>query len=170
MRILLAWPLLLLVCAQWISGSLCLRVVYAIEVESQMTDTEAKLATTIKEETGLETQVQILEEEQLNMDQVGYSNFFMFSKEMDGDTVYFKLNTDSVKLVEYEVNKHEQRNAGEDSDNGILFKRLFPQFTITETPQLFGDQISNHFHQNFSNKRLTDLFNRSILTPPPQLG
>jgi len=128
MRIFYAWLLLSISAFQWIGGYVCFEVSYFIEVQRQMSETEQLIADGVKEETGVETSVKILHDEQFGQRGIIYSNFFAFSHDIDEETVYFTL--EETGTVDYEqVTRHQQPRGG-DEEKAAHLKSLHQDFTV----------------------------------------
>lgn len=142
MRPQLAWLLLFLTSFQWVGGRMVYRVVYTVEVKRQMNEAENAVSEAVRAETGIEAHVEIFDRAEVNIDGIGYSGFFMFSREMDGNPVYFQV-TDPVALEDGEFLAGPGSDPDENSPQMIFFKWVFTDFTphhliLTVSPRTIG--------------------------------
>ena len=103
-RSVLSWLMLLIFFAQRIIGLVGGEIVYAVEVESRRNPTEEVMVEKIRSEKGLDMQVAVRSEAELeHLLKLGYSTPFLFSAEVDGQTVYYTLDDDpaSAEAVNY---------------------------------------------------------------------
>lgn len=166
MRIAAAWLLLLVLLSNWIGGLLCFEVGYYIETRREMNALEQAIAEEVSQQTGAESSVKI-ESAAVPRGHI-YSDFFLFSKEMnDGQTVYYTLEKES-QVIDYKQVMYEQKNPVSDSEQAILFKSLFQEFvmphpelsvTLVEIP----DQACFFFTDRQPQPYL------GVSTPPPDL-
>jgi hypothetical protein len=166
-RPILAWLLLLLTSFQWIGGRLCYKVIYTVEISRQMNEAEQALAESIQHETGIIAQVEVLERSEIDIDGIGYSNFFMFSGNVDGETVYYKVNSDPVDLFDHEIYAG-QPGSEENSPKMVLLDRLFSDFLLQQAGLPITPKVFVLPARNFHSVDLSDIFPLSSPTPPPE--
>lgn len=168
MKPILSWLLLAIITCHWVGSYIGFKVIYKIEVESKMSEAEESIAEIVKEETSLEAHITILDEDEIQMRGNGYGNFYVFSKEIDGKTVYYQIDPTPVKVVEHEyvatANPHE-----EEHEKIALFEHFFSKYTIPKThfkavpPYLTSSEVT------FNVIDLRNLLFPTIPTPPPDL-
>ena len=153
---------------QWIGGHICFEVSYFIEIEHRMDEAEKALAEAVKEETGVETDVAIIGEEQLIPRGNIYSGFFAFSENQGEETVYFTLSNESSS-IRYEQVTQPQQSQNQQDEKAAQLSSLHQDFTIpvnefpvakTTVKQLGIFQFAEFSSQIFI----------SLLTPPPDLA
>lgn len=163
-----AWLLLTVSTCQWIGGHICFEVSFFIEIEHRMDEEERAIAEAVKEETGVEAAVHILDEEQLAPRGHIYSDFFAFSKEIEGRTIYFSVEDYSSVVAYEEVTTHQQPRQ-QDEEKMTLLKSLFQDFTIPETG-LPAARTGEYFPASFQSPGFHRQFFISNFTPPPDLA
>lgn len=133
-----------------------------------MNEVEKAIADAMKEEMGLDIHVEIIPEDQLNVEGLGYSGQFIFSKAIDGKTYHYQINSNPTEIVhqEYLAYQHQYPEGG--TEKMIFFKRVFSKFTVQDhLPSITGElqtlPASNYLYTNSF-----DIFQPSIPTPPPE--
>ena len=168
MRPYLAWLLLILTSFQWIGGRLCYKVIYSVEISRQMNEAEMAVAESLMSETGIEAHVQILDRTEINIDGIGYSNFFLFSREMEGETVYYQLNSAPADLVDFELVLDPDGDAQERSPKMALLDRLFSDFTLYDSGLSITPKAVKLPARNFSTPGALEIIPFHPLSPPPE--
>lgn len=166
MRMASAWLLLLVVLSNWIGGLLCFEVSYYIEIRREMNALEQAIAEEVSRQTGAESLVRI-ESAAVPRGHV-YSDFFLFSQEMnDGETIYYTLEKGS-QITEYEWITNRENNPASDSEQAILFKSLFQEFVMPQ-PELPVAlvEIPDPSCFYFTDRQPQPFL--SVSTPPPDL-
>jgi ADP-ribose pyrophosphatase YjhB (NUDIX family) len=160
-----AWLLLTVSTCQWIGGHVYFEVSYFIEIEHRMDEAEQAIAKTVKEETGVDASVKILQETQITPRGYLYSDFFAFSKTVDDETVYFTLSSDS-SAVTFEQITHQQQPRQDQEEKAAQLNSLHQDFMIPlfEYP---AAKVSDAPSSNFQLSELHHHLFISLLTPPP---
>lgn len=168
MRKFSAWILLLVATFQW-SGCL---LTFQLSKESAqivpMSNLERRFSDKLELETGSSFQLTKLPAEQ-NLSQIGYSNAFLISEEVEGELVSFRLSSDSYRVVT------EEKTIGlspEQKQEGQIASIL--QFSLTEyitqstsqNPLPWVCLDSSHSLYNTSSSYF---YFGSLDTPPPQV-
>lgn len=168
MRPYLAWLLLFLTTLQWVGGHLYFKVIEAVVVEASMDELAREVALALEVETGLETHVTVLEEAQLQHHDYGYGTPFLFSREVDGKTVYFTIDADPNRVVDVEKWVGGQANEADAENSLIVLARLFSYFVFPAPdwpPFQAPASVSRH---NFFLTELHTLTYTDVLLPPPR--
>lgn len=167
MRPILAWLLLFLTSFQWIGGRLCYKVIYTVEISRQMNAAEQALAESIQAETGIIAHVEVLERSEIDIDGIGYSNFFMFSGNVDGETLYYKVNADPVDLFDHEIFAG-QSGSEEKSPKTAFLDRLFSDFLLQRADLPITPKVFVLPARNFHSLVLPDISPLPFPSPPPE--
>lgn len=104
----MAWLLLLSLCFQRIISFVGQEVVYAVELEERMDGTERLITEKIKQKIGIDTHIDIHDENELELLlKRGYSAPFIFSEEINGHLYYYTIDNTPVKVVDvsFETNQ-----------------------------------------------------------------
>ena len=165
MKPILSWTLLLLISFQWIGVHVCFKITTLIEEKSIMSHTEQRIAASLVIETGIETAVEIVEITEINIEKIGYSGIFIFSKIIDHQPVHYTIKTNNP-TQQQEILINNPQNS--DSDIPIIllnksFQQLFHQNELTVSPTIPTEKKQNHF----STKQLHTLFQKEVLPPIP---
>ena len=169
MRPICSWLLLLLISLQWVGGHLCFKVMHSVVAEMRMNAAEEAVAAAMKAETGVDGHIRILKEEELEIsNRLGYSNVFVFSKEIDGQTVHFTVEPAPLENITYGYVSGDAGNLPDQAHRVALLKRLFSGFFLYDEgiPKIEERPFSSN--ANFSVAPLSDLFEPSIPLPPPK--
>lgn len=165
-----AWFLLLITCLQWVAGTICVEIMQSAVVEVPMDPLEKKLSEALKKEWGHQTYVNKVEKADLDIEQVGYSNFFLFSKELDGETHYYTVDQDRFVDVQLEKVLPPLEHSQEKDTPILPFKGLFSPF-ICFFPDIFCLNMPNNDGiKNFDAVLWTDLFILPTSCPPPDIS
>ena len=162
-----AWLLLTVSTCQWIGGHVYFEVSYLIEIEHRMDEAEQAIATTVKEELGVDASVKILQEAQITPRGYLYSDFFAFSEIVDDETVYFTLSGDS-SAVTFEQVTQQQQPRQDQEEKAAQLNSLHQDFMV---PQ-FELPVAKFAVVPSSNFQLSELHHQlfiSLLTPPPDV-
>ncbi|MBK7872014.1 MAG: hypothetical protein IPJ74_15735 [Saprospiraceae bacterium] len=167
MRMIKAWLLLVVLLSNWVGGLLCFEVSYFIEIHRDMNVLERAIAAEVTEKTGIESTVKI-EEAAVPRGHI-YSDFFLFSEEMEnGETVYYTIENDA-KSTDIQQITHREENPVSDSEKAMLFKSLFQEYVVSNSilanvPLEIMNENCFYFNSYQPQPYL------SILTPPPNLA
>jgi len=166
-RPLLAWLLLFLISTQWVGGRNGFKVVYTIEVERQMSQEEKALAARIKAETGFDSHVEIIPEEEVAQNSPGYSQHFVIAKELEGQTIFYSLRVHPVEFVEFEylTNDFPQE---ENSKRIALLDRLFSDFTFQKPGFSLRFKAPEMPAQNYILSGFASFLPAPAPAPPPE--
>lgn len=162
-----AWLLLVVLLSNWVGGLLCFEVSYFIEIQRDMNVLERAIAAEVTEKTGIESTVKI-EEAAVPRGHI-YSDFFLFSEEMEnGETVYYTIENDA-KSTDIQQITHREENPVSDSEKAMLFKSLFQEYVVSNSilanvPLEIMNENCFYFNSYQPQPYL------SILTPPPNLA
>ena len=164
MRTLFAWALLSCICSQWVVGAYYLKSEYAVRVSHQMTAAEAAIGAAVAEELGLEVKVRLLDAAEVARRALGYNGFFAFSREVDGQTVYYTLERDSVEVVDHVYRADRLPNPDAPLPTTLDWQRLFPQFRGRATDLFFA--IATDCEPPVRNFTYPSWSSRSGIAPP----
>ena len=132
MRIASAWFLLSLSLAQWVGGHLCIEVRYLVEIQRQMNAAEMALAASVKQETGIESAVRVLDKTEVTPRGNFYGDF-VFSKATEEETIYYVVEDQSDLTAIKAVSTPGEDHPTNDSNQANLLKGLFKDFMIPES-------------------------------------
>lgn len=169
MKPLFSWLLIAIIACHWVSCHIGFKVIYFTELESKMDKVETAIAKAVQDETNLETHITVLTKDQIPVRGNGYGNFHVFSKEIDGQIVYYQIDPTPIKLVAHESSITSHPNPDE-HEKMLIIESLFSKYTIPKfllsmiTPAVFFSK-SGYIVTN-----LLDQFPLSILTPPPEFA
>jgi hypothetical protein len=171
MRILIAWLLLALLSTYWIGGQLLHHVTesHNIELRMEMDAREAAISSQLKEQTGIDREIRILDDSSFDFTSLGYSGTFLFNGGSEDNSYYYVIESNPVKYLQVEFSK-ENHTPINDLEKTIVFDQLFPKFLWQASTEnafnLTNESISANFSYsaNFPNPWET------ITTPPPRLG
>ncbi|MDX1941368.1 MAG: hypothetical protein SFU99_12500 [Saprospiraceae bacterium] len=167
MRMIKAWLLLVVLLSNWVGGLLCFEMNYYIEIRRDMNALEQAIAAGVTEKTGIESTVKI-EEAAVPRGHI-YSDFFLFSEEMDnGETVYYTIENDA-KSTDIQQVTHREKNPVSDSEKAMLFKSLFQEFVVSNST-LTNISVAIIKENCFYFNSYQPQPYLSILTPPPNLA
>jgi hypothetical protein len=164
MRTASAWFLLFISTSHWLGAHLCLEVSYYIGVQKQMDDAEKAIAEQLRQEEDIESTVDILEEEELSPRGKFY-DAFAFSKEVNGEKVFFKINQSSQAVSLQKVSESRQASDRDDGRTALL-KRLFQEFIVFD-PDPPLKECSKVNIPGTSPDQSHNLIFVSIPSPPP---
>lgn len=143
------------------------RVVYTVEVKRQMSEAENAVSEAVRAETGIEAHVEILDRAEVNIDGIGYSGFFMFSREMDGNPVYFQF-TDPISLADSEFLAGPGSDPEEGTPRMIFFKWVFTDFTPHDLALAVSPRTIGLPERNFAIAPPVEKQESTCCTPPPE--
>lgn len=167
MRIFSAWFLLIIATFQWAGGLVSFKIVELVSEEIYMTSIERSVADLYEMETGVNFQLQEISDD-FDFRMIGYSNMFVLTEDIDGESANFLIRTDSTATFVVETTiglSNEQREEGQIAS--IL------QCVLTEYIHMDTDEIAptwrlstlkNPVHNTSSNYN----FAAYLDTPPPQ--
>ncbi len=166
-----AWPLLLIICFQWMGGSIRFKLVHSVAVVSQMDEEEIFVASTVKAETGIDAHIRVISEDSIDLKTFGYSSTFLFSKEIDGKTFYYLVDSEPVEIIHYEYPLGVEQGSGhKKNEDAALLDRFFPSFIVEGIHDFNLEKQVSFPAKNYGTDILNDLCNSSIPTPPPDIS
>ena len=168
MRPLLAWLLLFLISTQWVGGRNGFKVIYTMEIERQMSHEEKYLAALIKEETGFDSHVEIIPEEEVAQNSPGYSQHFVIAKEIEGQTIFYSLRIQPVEFVEFEYLTDTPFPQEENSKRMALLDRLFSDFTFQKPGFSIRFKAPEMPAQNYILSGFASFLPAPAPAPPPE--
>lgn len=136
MRIASAWFLLFISVAQWVGGHLCFEVNYLIEIQRQMNDAELALANEVRKETGINSAVRILSEDEITPRGNFYGDFVFSKSDEVEKTFYVVENQTELTTQKVISNTPDQKESNADSRQAKHLKSLFQEFMMPETEAL----------------------------------
>lgn len=168
MKPFFVWQLIAMIICHWAGSYIGFKVIYSVELKSEMNHVEKKIAEAVKDETNLELHITVLSEDQILTLSNGYGNYSVFSKEVDGQTVYYQVEEPSTELVIHEYTVDTNSNPNE-KGNIALLENLFSKYTIPKFQFLAGILQLGPPILNYWITDLQDLLIIPVITPPPQL-
>lgn len=160
-----AWLLLLLSVSQWIGGNLCFELNYFIEESHRMNALEQEIANQLHEELGLSGNVQITEQEAATARGNIYSDFFLFSKEVNSKTIFFTL-AEKFDAVALKTTHQPSQTPAQQPAKTAMLEHLFQPFVLPANGLSItwwqSKSVSNFVHTDSP-----DQFILSIPSPPP---
>lgn len=166
MKPFFSWLLILIMSFHWIIGYLCFQIDYSVEIERVMNEMEKKIAEAVKEEMGMDIHVEIFQKDLSDVENFGYSGRFIFSKEIEGKTYYYKINPNPIEIVNQEYIFYQYPDA--EGDKMILFQRLFSKFTVQDFSLPAPVKDRELPERNFIYAGFQDIFPPAIPSPPPE--
>ncbi|MCB0662240.1 MAG: hypothetical protein KDC24_05850 [Saprospiraceae bacterium] len=170
MRHLVAWLLLSLLSFYWIGGQLLhhFTVSYEVELERKMDNTEARLSHQLHTLTGIDRSVLIIQDEELDLSEIGYSGTFLFNEVVNGKPVYYIVETSQpTAVVEVNQNLH---TPNKDLEHTMVLEHMFPKyfnaFEKIEIATFSEPAVVNNFYYTGIFKGVES----SIPTPPPRFA
>jgi hypothetical protein len=130
-----------------------------------MDEVEKAIAEEVKAATGVETNVKILEGEDITPRGHIYSDFFAFSKNIGDQTVFYTIKDDSSGVTYEQVTERQQPEGNEERQSSLL-KSLYQDFTMPT--QLWPSASPESF--DITNFQLSEhwlTFHPTVLSPPP---
>jgi hypothetical protein len=167
MRVVYAWFLLLVSVSNWIGGHLCFGVSYYVEIQHEMDAAERAIAEELKSEVGIDGFVKILDEEDLSPRGKFY-DAFSFSKELNGETVFYTV-ADESKAVTYEKVNGGQQTPPQHDSKTVLLKSLFKEFPV-QAPDLKIPETTSQLISLFHHLDCRSQVIIAIPSPPPDLA
>lgn len=148
-----------------------MRILYPVAYERSMNQTERAIARALEEETGVWANIVQLHEDQLLPKKgMGYGTYFVFSCEIKGKTVHYRIESDPVKLktrVSVRINSNDRELQ---PDNRALLSQLFAKFK----PEMLSLQRTclkrNSVSGLLTTASLHATFSPAVPTPPPERG
>lgn len=133
-----------------------------------MSAVEKMVAARLLAETGLDMQVEILQRSEINVDGIAYSNTLRFSKDIEGETVIFRINPSPADRLNYQIAHDLPLQPNEQSPIVLHMDQLFPYFTfpVSHLPTVHQDPVAAERH--FGTIDLREQFQGTIPTPPPR--
>lgn len=168
MRPFLSLLLIAIVACHWTGSYIGFKVMYTVEVEPEMNAIEQVIADVVKSENNLDAHITIVPADQLEMRGNGYGNVFVFSTEINGETIFYKIDPAPNKFVTHEY----VSNAMPDSDQQqkvALFEQLFSKYTVPQTAMKVSSMEMLPSKANFRNLSFQQLLITQVPTPPPDL-
>lgn len=135
MRIFGAWLFLSVTLFHWIGTLLCFEAVYYIETRHNMNALEQALANAIQTRTGAEATIKVLDADTLLPKGYVYGNYFAFSEEVEGQTVFYTV-IEPADAATYEAVSVPPANPLTDCEQAILLKSLLYECILTASWQL----------------------------------
>lgn len=132
-----------------------------------MDETERAIADSIKENTGLNTSISILEETELTPRGLIYSDFFAFSHDAGDKTVYYTVAPDSSIANQQQI-KVQQPAQQDQEERSAYFASLNQDFTIP-LAYYFTGKKSELPAPNFELAKFLHQCPLNNLTQPPDL-
>jgi hypothetical protein len=123
------WFLLAIVLFQWIGGVLVFQVSHYVAVQRQMNAMEQTIAERVKEKTGASGLVKIRHQDSLIRKGAIYQDF-VFSEEINGETVYFEW-ADESKAVTVEKVTHRHTPVSS-TGKAILVKSIVQECIVAD--------------------------------------
>lgn len=129
-----------------------------------MSETEEAIAYSIEDETGIQTEIEVLNNDII--EEIGYSGVFVFSKKINGKSYQYSIKTQPhLETKEQFVNN--QTNLPNDLQHKI-FGKLFPKlFNQIEPIQPSFSINSENLTIHRQVKPMKSLFHHSVPLPPP---
>ncbi len=159
-----AWLLLALLLSHWIGCLLCFEIKYYVEIQHDMNALEQVIAAEVTQTTGVESSIRI-EDTAIPRGNI-YSDFFLFSKEMDnGKIVYYTIENNAESFDIQQIT-HCNNSPISDAEKVMLFKSLFQEFVM---PQPISNSASTRTFDQVC-FRINECKPQSYLlvtTPPP---
>lgn len=149
-------------------GRLVYKVVLTTEISRQMDEAETALSARLKARTGVASDVQILNRSELNVDGIGYSNFFLFSEEWEGEEVYFQVHSDPLERVQTSVLAGPGSGQEQELPRLAFVDRLFTDFSLHEFAFIISPGKEELSGKEFFFSRPVDSSFPFILVPPPE--
>lgn len=167
MKPILAWLLLALVSFQWIGGHVYFRISNFVEHTFQMSETEHTISELLEAETGIETDIEIIEVHPAQLEDIGYSNTFIFTKKIDGEEVDYtiKTNTDFQEQETLYGGENHHPDNSKSKILGKLFSPLFYQDIFILLPKITIEYVQSSFRVAI----LRTLFKADTPSPPPNV-
>lgn len=129
MKTACTWFLLAIVLFQWIGGVLVFQVNHYVEVQRQMNAMEQSIAERVKEKTGASGLVKIRHQDSLLRKGAIYQDF-VFSEEINGETVYFEWADESkAATVEKVTHRHTPVST---TGKAILVKSIVQECIVAD--------------------------------------
>jgi hypothetical protein len=164
-----AWFLLLALCLQRTVGFVGSEVVIAVELGADMDFTEQAIAEKIKQQEGIDANIQVQEEGDLeSLQSLGYLAPFIFSEEVDSAVCYFTVEyAPKTMLVNTSVEQGQSEPNLPSNASKSFSERLFSAFYFWENA--FALEYQPIFNTTAcSVPHYWDNSHISILSPPPK--
>lgn len=129
MKMASPWFLLAIVLFQWIGGVLIFQVSHYVEVRRQMNATEQVIAERVKEKTGASGWVKIRHEDSLLRKGAIYQDF-VFSEEINGETIYYEWADESEAVSIEKVTRHHTPVSS--TGKALLAKSIVQECIVAE--------------------------------------
>ena len=168
MKPFFSWLLVLFISLHCIGGYFCFQINYSVEIEREMDKVESKIAEALQDEMGTDVHVEIIYKDDFNLESFGYSGHFIFSKEMEGETYYYKINSSPLEIVNQQYTVYQHSHSEGNTDKGISFQRFFSKFTFEYFTPSIAAKCRKLPGNNFAYSGFHDIFQPSIPTPPPR--
>lgn len=166
MRAPLAWLLIVILSTHWMGGYLCFQLEYLVEVKNSMSSVEKMISEVLAEEMGAGIHVDIVDEQQLENANFGYSGRFIFSEEINGQVYHFEIISDPVDLSYQKQSYSQSQQPGGDHDKAIAFEWRFSKFTLQDLA--FPSSVGEVGNRNYYHQDNHPISSPSVPTPPPK--
>ncbi|HMN90344.1 MAG TPA: hypothetical protein PKD70_05790 [Saprospiraceae bacterium] len=165
MRIIGAWLLLSITLFHWIGGLLCFEMIYHIEMRHNMNALEQTIADAVQACIDAETTVKVLDAGTVLPKGYVYGNYFAFSEEVEGQTVFYTL-LEQTDAITYEKVSVPPSASLTDREQALLIKSLLYEFVVADL--WCSDAALQLSHTDcFLPINTLPLMERPIPTPPP---
>lgn len=165
-----AWVLLITLFLQRILGMVGSDIVYAIEIDTEMTEVEKVITEKIHEQTGANLQIQVQGQEKItSLLKMGYATPFVLSEEIDGKIHHYSVVDTPSRTVEVVVDALPNQPDSPCPLNPVrtLKHNMIADFYFWESA--FRIAISPCFnYQSGTSPNFWQAPSLSIPTPPPQ--
>lgn len=171
MKPVFAWLFVMTLTFQWVAGRMSICLIRQVAVETHMDVRENNLSVLIQHETGIQAHIRILSKDQLEHTHIGYSDVFIFSREIDGETVYYTIDRDPVRIVEQTFTLKTKGDPGSgQEESSLLSERYFSDFIFPAPANVMFADLSPQPARNFLSSRMANLFSPPIYLPPPEFS
>lgn len=133
-----------------------------------MNQLEEQIARELKAKSGIETRVKVLTEGQTQaLQQLGYAAPFVFSEEVDGQTLSFTLEQERIYVLEHPGPAADESTPGPLPASRTLLAKVFPDFYFS-APNLLSTRIQQERHDRvFVFNGAEPDYNPAVPAPPP---
>lgn len=162
-----AWFLLLICTVQWIGGHFIFELEYWSAVYRKMNLTEQAISLDLARETGLSTNIKVLEADAPAKRGMHYGDF-VFSSQLGDSTVHFSLVQQGDTVDFRQVKASVPPDHAKDPKMALL-KSLFQEFTLP-APWMGRQVEDDHQISYFFEPYIPYLVSIPIISPPPELA
>lgn len=169
MKNVAAWLLLIAISLHLIGSYVCMKIMYPVTYERPMSHAERAIATLLEEETGIRANIVLLSQNQVLPEDIGYnSNYFIFSREMEGKTVFYRIDPDPVKVIQQQSLIYTWHKGQFNTDNRALLSLIFSKFRPGETPMQRVHDAQPANPALLAPASLHESFTPAVPSPPPE--